>query len=165
MDGRFEIYENLIYKSRWLGIAAALSIVLCVIPGIARLFFFLESVDESVESVGVSSVRRELFIQEVAFVIGILAIWRMVELARSKSNSYAWQLGSWWLLGLTLSYYIWLTEPANPNICDPNGICHQITDLPGSTNFVAIGGLLFLSLSFVRFLITFAITFSGNSIK
>ena len=162
----FEEYKAVMYKSRWLGMAAGLLFVLCVVREIASLFSFLAVGDECV---GKTAFRHDLYLQDVAIAVGVIALWRVVILARSKSYPYSLQIVNWWLLALALSIYIWLAAPTPsiPAVCDPdqNAVCFGIYDMRDNTNYIAIGGILFVLLSLLRLLFTATITFVRNRLK
>lgn len=159
----FEQYKDAMHKSRLIGIVAALLIVLCVVREVSRFFTAL-SIHE--ELIAVAVIRKELCLIGFAVLVSIVALWRVVILAWSRSHSYVWQILSWWLLVLGLSSYIWLAAPANPSsVCDENGVCFGIYDMRNYTNFVAISGLLFILLSLFRFLATVAYVVTRNRLK
>lgn len=151
------------YKSRWVGIVAALSLVFCIVYEMDRFFSALSFAGESVSTI---AIRNQLILQNFAVAVGIIALWRVNILAWSRSHSYAWQVLNWWLLAIALSIYMWMAAPSVPTaVCDGNGICFGIYDMRDYTNYVAIGGASFILLSFFRLLITLGLNFTTKSTK
>ncbi|MFN0138478.1 MAG: hypothetical protein ACKVQW_00130 [Pyrinomonadaceae bacterium] len=159
----FEEYRKAMRGTRLIGIVGALAIVLCVAREVSRFFWAL-SIHE--ELIAVAVIRKELSLTGFAVLVGIIALSRVFVLAWSRSVSYKWHVLNWWLLVLGLCVYIWSVMPVNTStVCDDNGVCFGIYDIRDNTNFVAIGGTLFILLSFFRFLATIAYAVTRNRLK
>lgn len=158
----FEQYKSTMYRSNAIGVVGSLMLVSCILREISKFYSALSTN----ETISFSAIENDLILIGSSIVIGIVALWRIVILVWSRSHSYAWQILSWWLLALGLSAYIYLASPNyHSQVCDEGGVCFGIYEIRDYTNFVAIGGSLFLSLSFVRFIITAGYAYSRNRLK
>ncbi len=150
MSSWFDRYKNAMYATRLIGMVAASIIVFCVIYSISNLYRAI-AINETV---GASAVLPALFRQHFALVVGVVALWRIVVLAWSKSHSFAWQISSWWLLVASIFCYAWAAFPRSHTICGLDGICFGIYDMSSFTDFVGLAGMWFILGSILRFSLT-----------
>lgn len=140
------------YETRFIGVIAAVLIVLAAIREISK-FIFAISVNETID---LSAIRHDLYVTGLAILIGIIALSRVAILARFSSASYSWKAWSWLVLAVFLCYFVWLTYPIDNSHhhCAEDGNCFSIYDMRDYTNFLSIAAIFFIVLSVPRSLIT-----------
>lgn len=161
MDIRVERYKEAMRKSRTIGIVGALVLVLCAVREISRFYSAL-SVNEMV---GGAAIQKALLTAGLAALVGIIAFWRACVLAWSRS--YGWQLFSWWLVVVAFGVYFWRKAWLRQQnmICDENGVCFGIYDMASGTDFLLLGGTVYMLLSMLRFIATTVFAATQNRLK
>jgi hypothetical protein len=154
-------YCRLMTRTRWLGIMAALGLLVLVLGEIVGELQAV-ALAERPSSLALNfEVLVSFFCSGLLIAVLSLRSWLLLNYS---GKSYSLQLGSWVAVVVPLIgfFFLWTYDaspsPAAPCIPEPGKVCFGIYDMTRTSNLV-IATPIFIALSAVRSLITLAVAY------
>ena len=155
MNGWLIKYKIAAHETRWIALIGAALMLAAIGRELSRLYIGVSWSEVPFQGDFADTVMAQVW---TLVLVGMSFVVRATFLLLSKPERYSWVAFSWLLSFASIAFYLWEVLPSySPTtICAEDGQCSTMYHNPGGGDWVAVAGIAFVLLSFVRALITAA---------